>query len=145
MFFYLLPIKSSLIESYSSCIKIFLPDQKIIRLLKKNKIEDLILGKRDRNDTLHNVNKIIKKNKIINYCLYERGKKIIIINGKKIKLKNIMITEEIINTNLIKRVHGGISTVTFYAKINKINVDLILDKFRPFFLYYFSKQKFFQI
>ena len=144
-FFTCYPLKAALSKATLPVSKYFLPDQKIIRLLKKNKIEDLILGKRDKNDTLHNVNKIIKKNKIINYCLYERGKKIIIINGKKIKLKNIMITEEIINTNLIKRVHGGISTVTFYAKINKINVDLILDKFRPFFLYYFSKQKFFQI
>ena len=116
----------------------------MFNLIKKF-VYDLILGKRDRNDTLHNVNKIIKKNKKINYCLYERGKKIIIINGKNIKLKNIMITEEIINTNVIKRVHGKMSTVTFYAKINKIRVNLSLSKFKPFFLYYLMKKKFFKI
>lgn len=144
-FFTCYPLKAVCSKTTLPVSKDFLPDRKIIRLLKKNKIKDLILGKRDRNDTLHNVNKIIKKNKIINYCLYERGKKIIIINGKNIKLKNIMITEEIINTNLIKRVHGNISTVTFYAKINKIRVNLSLSKFKPFFLYYLMKKKFFKI
>jgi len=144
-FFTCYPLKAVCSKTTFPVKKNFLPDQKIIRLIKKNKIKDLILGKRDATDTLYNTNQIIKKNKIKNYCIYERGKKFIIINGKNIKLKNIMIAEEIINTNLIKHVHGGISTVTFYAKINKIKVNLTLSEFKPFFLYYLMKKKFFEI
>jgi len=139
-FFICYPLKASCSKITYPVTKNFLPEKKIIRLIKKNKVKDLILGTRVKMDKIK-LKQLIKKRQIKNYCYLERGKKFITINGRVIKLKNIMIAEEILNTNLIKRLHGGVSTSTFYAKINNIKVNLYAEKFKPFFLYYFAKKK----
>ena len=142
-FFTNYPLKTPHAKKTFPVSKTFLPDHKLIKLLKKNNINNLILGTREKVDPI-NLNKFITKYKIKNYCYYERGKKKIIINNKIIKLKNILVAEEIINTNLIKFIHGTLSTTIFYAKVRKIKINLLLNKFRPFFLYYFLKKKFYQ-
>ena len=122
----------------------FLPDNKIINLLKKNKVNTFILGSRQKSKQI-NLNKLLKKNAIKNFCFYKRGSRKIIINGRIIKMNNILIAEEIINTNLIKSLYGTLSTSIFYAHYKKIKINLILTKFKPWLLYYFLKEKFNQI
>ena len=143
-FFTCYPLKACCSKITLPVTKDFLPEKKIIRLIKKNKIKDLILGSRAGMKKI-NLKQLIAKYQIKNYCYFERGNKFIVINDKIIKTKNILIAEEIINTNLIKCVHGGLSTTIFYAKINKIKVNLDLTKFKPFFLYYFIKEKFYSM
>jgi hypothetical protein len=144
-FFTCYPLKSCCSQITLPVNKNFLPEKKIIKLLKKNKVKNLILSTQKIMDE-NTIKNIVIKYKIKNYCHYERGTNFIMINGSKIiKGKNIMIAEEIMNTNLIKCVYGGLSTTTYYAKVNKIKVNLILEKFKPFFLYYFAKEKFYSI
>jgi hypothetical protein len=144
-FFTLYPLKSCCSKITLPVNKNFLPEKKIIKLLKENKVKNLILSTQTIMDKIA-IKQLVAKYQIKNYCHYERGTNFITINGSKIiKGKNIMIAEEILHTNLIKCVYGGLSTTTIYAKVNKIKVNLILKKFKPFFLYYFAKEKFYSI
>jgi len=144
-FFTCHPLKACCSKKTLPVNKNFLPEKRIIKLLKKNKVKNLILSTQKKMDK-NTIKKIVTKYKIKNYCHYERGTNFIKINDSKIiKGKNIMIAEEIMNTNLIKCVYGGLSTTTFYAKVNKIKVNLILEKFKPYFFYYFAKKKFYSI
>ncbi len=122
--------------------KDFLPDKNFIKLLKKFNVDNLILGGfREK----VNLKKLLIKKKIKNYCYLIRGENNLIINGKSFKIKDIIIAEEILNTNLIKCVHSNLTTPMYFAKIKKIKVNLLLKKFKPFFLFYFMKKKFFSI
>ena len=140
-FFINYPLKTPHAKKTFPVSKNFLPEKKLIKMLKKHKINNLILSTRVDTDQI-NLKQFVAKHKIKNYCYFVRGNKTIIINSKTIKLKNIIIAEEIINTNLIKCLHSALSTTVFYAKFKKIKINLILTKFKPFFLFYFLKKNF---
>ena len=136
-FFTCYPLKAKYAKVTFPVSSNFLPEKSIIDLLKKNKIENLVVVGKGVG-----IKQFKKKYQLKNYCYVRRSKKSIIINDKIIKSKNIVLAEEIINTNLIKCVYSYLGTAVFYAKHKKIKVKLILRKFRPFFLYYFLKKKF---
>ncbi|WP_089698724.1 hypothetical protein [Candidatus Pelagibacter communis] len=143
-FFTLYPLKNNFSKFTKPVSSSFLPETKIINLLRKSKIKNLIIGGKGLV-----ANDFIKRYKIKNYCYTIRKDtnknstlRYLIINGKKIELKNILLAEELINTKLIKKVYSYLNTSAFYAIQRKIDVKIIYKRFNPFFLYFFLKENF---
>ncbi len=134
------PLNISFSKKTKAVSSDFLPDENIIKLLKKFNVNNLILGGvREQ----VNLKKLLIEKKIKNYCYLVRGKNDLIINGISFKIRDIIIAEEILNTNLIKCVYTNLTTPIYFAKLKKIKVNLILKDFKPFLLFYFMKKKFF--
>ena len=143
-FFTLHPMKNNFSKFTKPVSSSFLPEKRVINLLRKSKIKNLIIGGKG----LAAID-FIKKYKIKNYCYTVRkdgdkksSLKYLVINGKKIELKNILLAEELINTKLIKKVYSYLNTSAFYAIQRKIDVKIIYKRFNPFFLYFFLKENF---
>ena len=147
-FFTLYPLKANFSKKTKPVTNTYLPDKNVVKLLKKSKVKNLVIGGKGLT-----ISDFKKKFDLRNYCYTYRQNKpngrtsltYLIINDKKIKLNNILLSEEIINTKLIKNVYSYLSTSAFYAIQKNISVTVFYKKFDPYFLFYFLKKNFFSL
>ena len=144
-FFTLYPLKAKFSKISKPVSNTYLPDKNIVKLLKKSKVKNLVIGGKGLT-----ISDFKKKFNFRNYCYTYRQNKpngrtsltYLIINGKKIKLDNILLAEEIINTKLINNVYSYLGTSAFYALQKNISVTIFYKKYDPYLSFYFLKKNF---
>ncbi len=137
-FFSCYPVESAFAKKTLPVAKNIIIDKQITKLLRKNKVTNLII--QGRGETIKSIKK--RYPEIKSYCSTIKWVKKICINDKIYKTRNYVIAEEIINTGLIKTVYSTMSSVIFFAKKKGIKVKLIKNKFNyGLFSKYFCEKK----